>query len=370
MPDMTESKRAPAILAFTNPFRLVFHDPSDRWTATVEDINNKTYDYVKLHRLSASLDIGLPMPFCMHIGFDGSLLLPKIEQFWPVEKAVLAFNQILGYILVGGIYFSPVDSTDIDQALLYTTGYFRPFGVASSFDAQIRMTLQGKIASPLHSILLYQPKYIFANDILRAYQEGKAICGKIPSLSADFLVHGVSTFVSHDWAASLSHLWISAEQVIEFLWIKNILDSDVLSVANIPGRRDFLKDHRTWTTSARLEMLFQKGVISIDTYRLLSVARKARNDLVHSGKLPERAGSWAALEAVFQLIASIASPDNTKYFSKLLNDYQSLDPIERHYTPPRSIPVEEVDALWMGPLPPIPGEAEWGDQPYEKVPGT
>lgn len=363
---MTKPTCAPAIIAFTSPLRLVFRDNKDKWAPTIDDINNHTYEYVKLHRLSASLDIGLPKPLCMHVAFDGSLLLPQIERFWPIEKAVSAFNGILAYILLGGIYFGPVEPPDIDQAVLYTTGYFRPVGMASSFVSQIRMGLQSKIASPLHAILLYQPKHVFSADIHKAYKEGKTICSAIPSLSAEFLVHGVAAFISHDWGGSLSYLWITAEQIVEHLWNTHVVARVLQPDPAIAGRREFLNDHRTWTTSTRVEVLFQKGILSTKTYELLSLARKARNDLAHSGKLPKRVAAEAALDSVFQLIACVFKPDDIDYFSGRLRDYKMLSPIERQYTP-QTVTRADQGGLWMGPLPPIPGENEWGNKPYEEL---
>src|SRR5438309_1526355 len=99
---------SPAIIAFTSPFRLVFRNEQEVWSPTLEQVNQYTYDYVKLHRLSASLEIPLPHPHCMHIGFDGSFLIPKVKEYWPVENAVSRFNQVLGEILLGGIYFDAV----------------------------------------------------------------------------------------------------------------------------------------------------------------------------------------------------------------------------------------------------------------------
>ena len=126
---MKTSDGALAIIAFTGPFRLVFRDKHDSWSPTIDQVNHRTYDHAKLHRISGSLDIGLPLPLCLHITFDGSLLIPKVPNFWPVEKAVSALNQILGEI-----YFDAVRPTDIDQGFFYKTGYFRPFGIDSQSD--------------------------------------------------------------------------------------------------------------------------------------------------------------------------------------------------------------------------------------------
>jgi len=49
-----------------NPPRIVERD-TDNWIPTIEQINNKDYDYVKLNRMSTFLDIGIA-PFSMGIG--------------------------------------------------------------------------------------------------------------------------------------------------------------------------------------------------------------------------------------------------------------------------------------------------------------
>jgi hypothetical protein len=48
---------------------------TDKWDPTLEQINDRTYDYVKLSRISGFVDIGIT-PYSIGIGFDGSLILP------------------------------------------------------------------------------------------------------------------------------------------------------------------------------------------------------------------------------------------------------------------------------------------------------
>ena len=45
----------PVITANFNPLRFVLRGDSDVWNPTLEQINGRDYDYVKLHRLSAYL---------------------------------------------------------------------------------------------------------------------------------------------------------------------------------------------------------------------------------------------------------------------------------------------------------------------------
>ncbi len=355
-----------AIVAYTSPFRLVLHSKEDMWAPTIEDINQRTYDYVKLHRLSGSIDIGLPAPMCLHISFDGSLVLPKIDDFWPIEKAVSFINCILGTIVVGGIYFGPVATTDIDQAALYPTAYYRSFGLSSGFQGQLRYTLQSKIASPLHSIVLYKPRHLLVADIQSSYVKGKSICSQAPALSPEFILHGITCFVSHDWGASLSHLWICVEQIVEHLWRQRVLSEVVQPAIPIQGRREFLSDNRTWSTSTRIELLFQKGVLRAETYAKLNIARKARNNLLHTGTLPGRDAAEAALDSAFQLLACASGTGEFDYFAQMLREYKTINPIERHYSREGVISENDV-GLWLGPLPAIPGEKEWGDKPYENI---
>lgn len=363
---MSPHKAAPAIIAYTSPFQLVFRDKKDIWSPSLEHINRNSYDSIKLHRLSTSLDIGLPKPLCLHVTLDGALLLPRIKQFWPIEKAVAAFNKVLGEILLGGIYFESVQPTDIDQGILYDTGYYRPMGHAKGFPGQLRYDLQAKIASPLHSILLYSPRHIFAKDIHAARKKGAAIRSRFKKLSVEFLLQGISSFVAHDWAGALSHLWISLEQVVNDLWNEHMVTGGAQPSSPIENRRKFLQDHRTWVTSTRLEVLFQRGILSEVAYRYLNVARKARNELAHNGITPTKQSVEAVLDGLFEVIASAQPKVTDPMLSEIIMGIKARDPVERHYTMPKIVETDE-GGLWLGPLPPIPGEKEWGDKEYERV---
>lgn len=363
---MSLHKGAPAIIAYTSPFQLVLRDTKDKWSPSLEEINGNNYDHVKLHRLSASLDVGLPKPLCMHVTFDGALLLPRIKQFWPIEKAVAAFNNVLGEIFLGGIYFDSVQPTDIDQAIFYNTGYYRPMGQAKGFPGQLRYSLQAKIASPLHSILLYKPRHIFSKDIHAAREKGVAIRSKFETLSVEFLLQGVSSFVAHDWAGALSHLWISLEQVVNDLWREHVVTGGAQPSPPIQNRREFLQDHRTWVISTRLEVLFQRGILSEEVYRQLNAARKARNELSHEGITPIRQSAEAVMDGLFELIASAQSSVAASTLSEIVADIKTRDPAARYYSPLKVADIDE-GGLWLGPLPPIPGEKEWGDKEFERV---
>ena len=95
-------RHVPIIIGNCAPFRLVMRK-EDVWNPTLEQINNRKYDYVKLCRISMFLDIGIA-PYSLAIGFDGSLILPAIEEFRNRDNAVNKLNEVLGVLLLGGIY--------------------------------------------------------------------------------------------------------------------------------------------------------------------------------------------------------------------------------------------------------------------------
>lgn len=362
----------PIIVAHTSPFRIVRRTKKDEWSPSLDEINDNTYDYVKLHRLTASLVFDSTMYGWMHVAFDGALILPRVARFWPIENAVEVFNRTLGHLVVGGVFYAPVDPTDVDQGILYnSTGYYRPSGLASGLVGQIRASLHARFASPLHSILLYEPKSITATELHRAHNEGRRICDQIPVLAPRVIVRGISAYVSNDWGSVLSHLWIGIEQTLDHLWTKHVLDeAEAEPKGTLTGRRRFLVDYRTWTSSTKIEMLFQKKALARQTYQLLDAARKGRNAFIHRGSLPDREVAEAALDGLFQLIAIAIDSDDVERFEPQLQKFKQLDPVQNHYRPRKSVPVEEVEegGIWLGPLPPIPGDAQWGDRPYESPP--
>lgn len=355
----------PILLCYPKPSVMIKKDESDAWTPSLEDINSGLYDYVKLHRLSTSFDIGLQPPFCLHASFNGAFLLPALPEFLPIENAANSFNKLLGQIAIGGIYYESISPNEIDRGLLYTTGYFRGFGTPHGSFAQIQATIQGKMAGPVHSIDLLYPKFIYASELHAAFKAGKNIIGKIQNLSSELVLKGVSAFVGRAWSESLSSFWICAEQIISHVWSASVLGAPGI---DIPGRKDFLKDNRTWTTSTKIELLFSKGLIDAETYALLNIARKARNDLVHKGDWPTSEEVAASLDGVFRLISSVVYGTPTK-MNEVVDGFKkhgSADAKMPH-RPSEPIRVDETDAVWLGPLPPIPGEKEWGDKDFEKV---
>ena len=117
------------------------------------------------------------------------------------------------------------------------------------------------------------------------------------------------------------------------------------------SRIDQLNDNRTWTISARHELLFQKSVLPKETYELLSFARKARNKLSHDGTHPTSEIGYKTLNGLKQLI-KVALPKQDIPFNDMDVDNHFLsDPFKPH------VPKKIKPKYWMEIFK-LPGELE------------
>lgn len=179
---------------------------------------------------------------------------------------------------------------------------------------------------------------------------GISLLKDVPQLSPEFLLKGVSGFARRDWGMALSNLWITIEQITEFLWERHVLGS--LPTENrIPGRQDQLKDTRTWTAANRHELLASMSVYSENELRHLYAARKARNDLSHRGHHPSEQAASSAYEGVLALLRCATGSKPIPLSSLKLADHSISDPFTA-----MEARLEGVK-FWMD-FPKLPGEED------------
>lgn len=356
-----EIKHVPIVIGNYYPFRLVFRD-IDKWEPSLEDINNRTYDYVRLNRISTFIDVGIT-PFSLGIGFDGSLVLPASKEFRCREDALEKFNETLGIFLLGGVYCESMLPTDISYGTLTFDGYAKIHGGGSGAASKFHHSIRTKLVGTLEVMNLYTPQTISIIDLENAYLEGKKIFQRLTNLTPNMLLNGTSHFVRHLWAESLIFLWTSIEQVVNVIWKKEIVDINIGDM--VEGRSKFLKDFRTWTTSTRIEVLYQKGLVNIEVYKLLNSARKSRNDFIHNGGKLNQEKVKPALDALFKLISLFI----TEYNNSTRLD-KTLEIIYRNQRgdlyPQKSVLKMDEVTHWLA-IPPIPGDINWGDKEYERI---
>lgn len=356
----------PAFLASPLPFRLIKRSQKDAWNPTIDDINGHTYDYVRLHRISGTIDIGLQNPYTLAVTFDGSFILPAIKRYEEITVAVDEFNNFFGSVLLGGIFTQAVDATFLQKCIVYKNYYFETMYPPINSFVELKTSLRHKHSSVKENILLLNSDFILLSDLRDAYQKGKSYLEKVKNLSPSFLIKGMTAFIDNSFAESLINNWLSLEQILDNVWQTKILQKEI--EVPISGRIDFLKDNRTWTSAAKAEMFFQKGIIDATLYNQISIARKARNYFVHTGENPSKKDAETAFNALFSLLSlAITSFTDASIFFKLIEKYKSIDPIKRNFYDKKKteFKVEEVEYWLDAAIPPIPGNEKWDGKNYK-----
>ena len=241
----------PIITANAKPFRFVCRGESDAWSPSLDEVNSRSYDYVKLHRMSTYFDVGIA-PFSLGVCFDGTLVLPAIEQYRDREAALTKFNQTLVELLIGGLYCEAAEPDDIGYGSLSLEGYSRIHGGAKGPAAAMHAAARMKMLGTLENIGLLEPEIVTTEDLESALKKGRSLLARLGSVPQEQILYGATFYVRKQWAESLLHLWTTTERIVETAW-----NAYVLTHPASPSkkRRAFLEDHRTWTVSAKLEVL-------------------------------------------------------------------------------------------------------------------
>lgn len=350
-PDKKMPEGIPLVMAVSAPLKLITKDGRDRWNPSLQDINRSTYDYIKLNRASGFID-GNVAPYMMLVGFDGSLAMPAMPAFAAPDVALKIFNRVFLEMLLGGIYTEGAAPSDICSGVLFNTGYIRMLNRAGRNTA-LHSSLRDRSASVSDNIVLLDQKTITLAALKKAISRGRAVLNQCSSLSPEIALAGTTHYVAGALAEALTCLWTSIEQAISQIWrieVEQKLQND-----NIPNRNSFLKDYRVWTTSARIEVLYQKGIIQSDTYRNLNQARKARNEFIHRGSQPELSEATAALTALFQLLSACAS----NYKSTSLLDTVCQKVVNRCIRRPREKDEMNIKPAYWRDIARLPGEPQF-----------
>lgn len=353
------------LMASPEPFRLIKWSKDDHWNPTLQDINRGTYDYVRLHRLSGTLDIGLPDGHSLAITFDGSFILPAIPKFLELTSCVDVFNSFFGRLLLGGVYTKAVDATYIQNCVVQEDYYVRTYGQALNAFVGMKDKLRRTHAATLDNIILHETNFILLRDLYDAYEKGTTYFDTIKNLTPSIVCKGVSAYINNSYSESLLYNWLSIEQVLDHIWNEHMIKEE--SKAQIKGRKTFLQDTRSWTIATKVELFYQKSLLNKDLYNQLNTIRKARNKFVHTGAIPSKEEAGIAFRTGFELISLVASNfKETTIFNELLIKYNGIDPIQREFYEKRELgPLSGVKFWYNHPIPNIPGDEKWNSNLYQ-----
>ena len=342
-------RRVPCLIAYLRPFRIVSSPDLVPWATNIEEINRRSWDYVALHEMAGGIEIGLPAPYHLVVARDGALALPPVDALRSDQAAVASFNRCLAGLLIGGVYCEAITPDGLDIGSIIDWKYVRSHRTGAAAPNRFHHLIRYRQATPYEAIALYRPRTVTIDTLRRGMKEGLGVLDRVPVLSGEYLLKGTTGIARRDWGAALANLWIATEQLISELWDREIVGPALLADRG-KARRDQLNDTRTWTVAARAELLLQKEVIDLPTFKFVGVARKARNELSHLGKPPKQSEAQAAYDGFCCLLSFALNGERPKLFDLNLSDHTLSDP----FAPPR---MEGEPEFWME-IPKLPGELE------------
>jgi hypothetical protein len=345
-------RRVPALIAYLNPFRIVEKDnDSPPWSATIEQVNNRNWDYIALHEVVGGIDVGLQSPYHMVVARDGALALPPLPELRSDQGAVEYFNRCLAALLLGGVYCEAINLDGLDLGCIIDWKYVRSQRDGSSETNRFHKHIRYKNASALEAIHLHEPRSVQLDDLNAAMKIGLDALKRLEPMRGEYLLKGATGLARRDWGAALANLWIVVEQLLEALWAREVV-APARAIDESKSRKDQLMDTRAWTSATRIEMLHQKSVIDLRALKALSKARKARNDLAHRGLHPSEEDANACYLGVCALMGMVLADNTLPLLNLDLANHGLSDP----FAPPKHAgPIEPQ--FWMA-IPKLPGEEE------------
>jgi hypothetical protein len=358
MSEITEEdpakRRVPALIAYLSPFRIVEKDDaSEPWSATIEQVNGRSWDYIALHEVIGGVDVGLESPYHMVITRDGALALPPLPELRSDQSAVEYFNRCLAALLLGGIYCEAINLDGLDLGSIIDWKYVRSRRDGASATNRSHKHIRYKSASALESINLYKPRSVRLSALDSAMKTGLATLKRLEPMRGEYLLKGATGLARRDWGSALANLWIVTEQLLEALWTREIVEP-ARALDSSKARKDQLNDNRAWTAATRIELLHQKGLFDLATLTALSKARKARNDLAHRGVHPSENDANACYAGIRSLISVVLADDTLPLLRLDLANQALSDPFA---LPKNGGRIEPEPEFWMA-IPKLPGEEE------------
>lgn len=244
MSENESPRRVPALVTYLEPFRII-QGPEANWQCNIEDVNANNWNYVQLHELVGGIDVGLAPPYHLIVTLDGALALPPIPKLRSDQEAVEFFNRCLAAFLLGGVFCNSITLDNLQFGSIIDWKYLRVHSLAHSGINQFHDRIRMKKASPMEAIALYKPRVVTFATLQAAAAAGISALSRIPELSAEFLLKGVTGFARRDWGTALSNLWIAVEQLTNHLWTLHVINPEKGEDDRIPGRKDQLTDART-----------------------------------------------------------------------------------------------------------------------------
>lgn len=360
---MTEEITIPVWSGNYSPFRLIARN-TDNWSVTLDQVNSMSYDSTKLFRSSLNIDVGIA-PLSLIVLFDGTLVLPRCANI-SKHRALKLFNQHLTDLLLSGLHTEEILPDDVTLGSMNLWGYHRHH-IPSGRYSKLSHALRTRKATSDDAMALLHTVPLTTDEYLAHQRTGASISRALPENLAAVFLPSCTAYCNEEWERALILGWSCAELLISQLWDRNLLGGPAVNGISQKRRKDFLSDSRTWTSSTRIEMLWQKGVIDDLIYALLDKGRSARNAFVHSVSGCSASDVRGVIQADLLLISKICAVEHLSFDASRalfqLNERTSVFSSPRTDENGRLL---QAPKYWRYPDP-APGFSDWGDRPFEKL---
>ena len=145
------------------------------------------------------------------------------------------------------------------------------------------------------------------DEMHKAFHQGQQVIQSVTSFSPLFLLSGYTAKVYRNNSDALNNLWITVEQLTEHLWDEKYMknrSSFPNSVAEAHSKLSKSLDR----IATKHELLRLSNTLSEECFRVLSLARKRRNDLAHDGVMPDSEvieQLWGVLPELLEVASGI-----------------------------------------------------------------
>ena len=361
---MNEKATIPTWGGNYSPFRLVARE-TDNWSATLDEVNSMSYDSTKLFRSSLNIDIGIA-PLSLIVLFDGTLVLPRCSEI-PKSRALTLFNQQLTDLLLSGLFSGEILPDDVTPGSMNLWGYHRHY-LPSGRYSKLSQALRTRRANPDEAMVLVDAVPLTIEEYSKQQRIGSRISRALPENLATVFLPSCTAYCNEEWERALILGWSCAELLISQLWDQHLLKGEKVDGIKQKRRKDFLSDTRTWTSSTRIELLWQKGLINDSIYAHLDRGRSARNAFVHSVSGCSPNDARGVIEADLLLIEKITATEELSFDATgVLSQLNERTSIFRSPVADQEGRLLRAPKYWRYPDP-APGFDDWGDLPFENLP--
>lgn len=315
-----ETKNESLWITYLYPMRLITRE-EETIEFSLEQINNCTYNHALLCKIMGSVQNTFKQKTLnFFVCGDGGLAI-SCSQALSYNDLLLNYNDMLCKLLLGGLDVEAISQKDIARGSFHGEKMVWPVNFGYSYNSYMHAMIRMKLCNNVDAIkLLGAASSAISIEQLKAYLiKGESISAKIDNLSTYYLLNGITELKYGNWSAALSDLWIVTEQIIDYLWV-NFFVSDPDRDPEIPSRKQTLiNDNRTYSTSVKQEMLYQIGILTKNTFSNLYTVRKARNKLVHEGKMVSEEIAKILYESIDELFRAIIGDSSMRILPQLFS---------------------------------------------------